>query len=192
MNEIDGVYILFNEFKSVIAQRLVAEQLLPIKEIGESRDSHGGRTSTEEARSGESKRPRQRASACVRSTPVTLTKRAAKFATAPVDYIYEQTPASCSSEILPKYISIQIFHALLESVAAEHAARMTAMDSATNNADRHDRFADARHEPGAPGDDHERNYRNRKRSSRPVKIKKLRATSSRRELELLEVRLARS
>jgi len=38
------------------------------------------------------------------------------------------------NDLLPKYVGIQIFHALLESVAAEHAARMTAMESATNNA----------------------------------------------------------
>jgi F-type H+-transporting ATPase subunit gamma len=59
---------------------------------------------------------------------------AAGFATAPVDYIYEQSPAELFNDLLPKYVGIQIFHALLESVAAEHAARMTAMESATNNA----------------------------------------------------------
>ena len=59
---------------------------------------------------------------------------AAKFATLPVDYIYEQPPEQLFQGILPKYIGIQIFHALLESVAAEHAARMTAMDAATSNA----------------------------------------------------------
>jgi F-type H+-transporting ATPase subunit gamma len=59
---------------------------------------------------------------------------AAGFATAPVDYIYEQPPKELFNDLLPKYVAIQIFHALLESVAAEHAARMTAMESATNNA----------------------------------------------------------
>src|SRR5216117_4557358 len=59
---------------------------------------------------------------------------AAKFATAPVDYIYEQPPHELFRALLPKYVGIQIFHALLESVAAEHAARMTAMESATSNA----------------------------------------------------------
>ncbi|HLZ42247.1 MAG TPA: F0F1 ATP synthase subunit gamma, partial [Candidatus Sulfotelmatobacter sp.] len=57
-----------------------------------------------------------------------------QFGTAQVDYIYEQPPAELFRALLPKYVSIQIFRALLESVAAEHAARMTAMDSATNNA----------------------------------------------------------
>ena len=59
---------------------------------------------------------------------------AAKFATANVDYIYEQSPAELFGRLLPKYVGIEIFRALLESVAAEHAARMTAMESATNNA----------------------------------------------------------
>ena len=59
---------------------------------------------------------------------------AAKFATAPVDYIYEQSPEELFSSLLPKYVAIQMFHGLMESVAAEHAARMTAMDAATNNA----------------------------------------------------------
>ena len=52
----------------------------------------------------------------------------------PVDYIYEQPPAEIYASLLPKYVEILIYHALLESAAAEHAARMTAMDSATNNA----------------------------------------------------------
>jgi F-type H+-transporting ATPase subunit gamma len=60
--------------------------------------------------------------------------QAAAFATAPVDYIYEQPPQELFRALLPKYVGIQIFHALLESVAAEHAARMTAMESATSNA----------------------------------------------------------
>ena len=59
---------------------------------------------------------------------------ATKFGSAAVDYIYEQSPEELFNALLPKYVSIQVFHALLESVAAEHAARMTAMDAATNNA----------------------------------------------------------
>jgi F-type H+-transporting ATPase subunit gamma len=112
--EIDAVYLLFNEFKSVIAQRLVAERLLPIKEIGEVDIQMAEELSDEE------KKKRFEA--------------AAKFGTASVDYIYEQPPQELFQGILPKYIGIQIFHALMESVAAEHAARMTAMDSATSNA----------------------------------------------------------
>jgi F-type H+-transporting ATPase subunit gamma len=130
---IDGVYILYNEFKSVIAQRLVVEHLLPIKEIGEV-DIHLAEEATEEERK---RRIEAAKTAGVGIRPPDtheVDEAAAKFATADVDYIYEQPPAQLFREILPKYISIQIFHALMESVAAEHAARMTAMDSATNNA----------------------------------------------------------
>ena len=51
-----------------------------------------------------------------------------------VDYLYEQPPAEIAADLLPRYAEVQVFRALLESVAAEHAARMTAMDSATSNA----------------------------------------------------------
>jgi F-type H+-transporting ATPase subunit gamma len=59
---------------------------------------------------------------------------ASKFGTSEVDYIYEQSPAELFSGLLPRYVTTQLYHAMLESVAAEQAARMTAMDSATSNA----------------------------------------------------------
>jgi F-type H+-transporting ATPase subunit gamma len=131
--EIDGVYILFNEFKSVIAQRLVAERLLPIKEIGEV-DVQMAEEASEEERK---QRIEAAKSAGVGLRPVdtrAVDEAAAGFGASPVDYIYEQPPERLFEGILPKYLGIQIFHALLESVAAEHAARMTAMDAATINA----------------------------------------------------------
>ncbi|MGD0414720.1 MAG: FoF1 ATP synthase subunit gamma [Terriglobales bacterium] len=131
--EIDGVYILFNEFKSVIAQRLVAERLLPIKEIGEV-DVQMAEEASEEERK---QRIEAAKSAGVGLRPVdtkAVDEAAASFGALPVDYIYEQPPERLFEGILPKYLGIQIFHALLESVAAEHAARMTAMDAATINA----------------------------------------------------------
>src|SRR5205807_8153908 len=57
-----------------------------------------------------------------------------RSAAAPVDYIYEQSPQELFQSLLPKYVAIQIYRSLQESAAAEHAARMTAMDAATNNA----------------------------------------------------------
>ena len=130
--EIDAVYIVFNEFKSVIAQRLIVEQILPIEQIGE-------RTVrlVEEMSEEEKKRAKEAAiSAGVGLLgPDRQTEEAAsQFGMAQVDYIYEQPPEELFRSLLPKYVSIQIFRALMESVAAEHAARMTAMDSATNNA----------------------------------------------------------
>jgi F-type H+-transporting ATPase subunit gamma len=97
--EIDKVFLIYNEFKSVLSQRVVLEQLLPV-----------ARAQKEEpdAKSHQ---------------PVTL-----------VDYIYEQPPEEMFGRLLPRLIETQIFRALLESVASEHGARMTAMDSASKNA----------------------------------------------------------
>jgi F-type H+-transporting ATPase subunit gamma len=59
---------------------------------------------------------------------------AVELASAQVDYIYEQPKEKLLDKLLPRYIETQILRAMLESSAAEHAARMTAMESATKNA----------------------------------------------------------
>ncbi len=131
--EIDAVYVVFNEFKSVIAQRLVVEQVLPVGALGERDIEQAIELSIEE---------RERAGEAAVTAGVSLEAQdtseidshAAGFAIAPVDYIYEQPAAQLFRDMLPKYVIVQIYRAMLESVAAEHAARMTAMDSATNNA----------------------------------------------------------
>ena len=129
--EIDAVYVLFNEFKSVIAQRLIVEQVLPIEQIGEP-----AVRLVEELTEEEKKKAKEAAVSAgvgLRGTE-DAAEPATQFGTAQVDYIYEQAPEELFRALLPKYVSIQIFRSLLESVAAEHAARMTAMDSATSNA----------------------------------------------------------
>jgi F-type H+-transporting ATPase subunit gamma len=131
--EIDSVYLVYNEFKSVIAQRLVVEQVLPIEQVGEVSVAQSEEMSLRE---------KQRALEAAKGVGVGLRpadttamdEAARKFATAPVDYIYEQSPDELFRSLLPKYVGVQVFRALLESVAAEHAARMTAMDAATSNA----------------------------------------------------------
>src|SRR5437763_147547 len=131
--EIDSVYLVYNEFKSVIAQRVVVEQLLPVEHIGAPDIAQADAMELKD---------KQRAIEAAKGTGVSLRaadtsevdQAAAKFGTAPVDYIYEQSPRELFRSLLPKYVATQIFHALLESVAAEHAARMTAMESATTNA----------------------------------------------------------
>jgi len=128
--EIDAVYVVFNEFKSVIAQRLIVEQILPIETIGKQTVRLSEEMTEEERK--KAKEAAISAGVGMRKSPAD--EVAEKFATAQVDYIYEQSPEELFRDLLPKYVSIQIFRALLESVAAEHAARMTAMDSATNNA----------------------------------------------------------
>jgi len=129
--EIDSVYVVFNEFKSVIAQRLIVEQVLPIEQIGEQ-----AVRLAEELTEEEKKRAKEAAVSAGVGLRTTEGAGAieSQFGTAQVDYIYEQTPEALFRALLPKYVSTQIFRSLLESVAAEHAARMTAMDSATNNA----------------------------------------------------------
>jgi F-type H+-transporting ATPase subunit gamma len=96
--EIDSVYIVFSEFKTVMTPNLVMEKLLPVEAI----------------RSGE--------------------ESSAEQSVAQVDYIYEQPEEQILDKLLPRYVETQILRAMLESSAAEHAARMTAMESATKNA----------------------------------------------------------
>ena len=91
--ESDEVFLVYNEFKSVIQQRVVVERLLPIP------------------------------------------KRELQLEEPALDYLYEPTAAAIFDELLPKHVEVQVWRALLESAAAEHGARMTAMDAATNNAD---------------------------------------------------------
>jgi F-type H+-transporting ATPase subunit gamma len=98
---IDKVFVIYNEFKSVLSQRVVLEQLLPVARAAAGEEEP------------EAKAPQ----------PANL-----------VDYIYEQPPEQMFSTLLPRLIETQIFRALLESVASEHGARMTAMDSASKNA----------------------------------------------------------
>ncbi|MCC6862540.1 MAG: ATP synthase F1 subunit gamma [Bryobacterales bacterium] len=86
--EVDAVYLVNNEFKSVISQKLTVTRLLPI-ELPEGK---------------------------------------------PLDYIYEQPPVEILEKMLPRYVETEVYRAMLESAAAEHAARMTAMDAATSNA----------------------------------------------------------
>jgi len=129
--EIDSVYVVFNEFKSVIAQRLIVEQILPIEQIGEPAVRLAEEMTEEEKK--KAKEAAISAGVGLRSNQ-NLEKEAAQFGSEQVDYIYEQPPEALFQALLPKYVAIQMFRALLESVAAEHAARMTAMDSATSNA----------------------------------------------------------
>jgi F-type H+-transporting ATPase subunit gamma len=130
--EIDSLYVVFNEFKSVIAQRLIVEQVLPIEKIGQQTVRQVEEMSEEDKK--KAKEAAVRAGVGLRGPDRQGEETASQFGTAQVDYIYEQPPEELFRALLPKYVSIQIFRALLESVAAEHAARMTAMDSATNNA----------------------------------------------------------
>ena len=131
--EIDSAYIVYNEFKSVISQRLVVEQLLPLIKIGAQRVAGTVEQTQEE---------RERAAEAARSAGIELEaadaheaeEEAKNFGTSEVDYIYEQPAEELFAGLIPQYVFAMLYHAMAESVAAEQAARMTAMDSATNNA----------------------------------------------------------
>jgi len=90
--ECDQVFMVYNEFKSAIQQRVIVEQLLPIKPMDIAEDYF------------------------------------------PVEYTFEPSEDVLLEELLPRHINIQVYRVMLESVASEHGARMTAMDAATNNA----------------------------------------------------------
>ncbi|MFQ5926240.1 MAG: ATP synthase F1 subunit gamma [Terriglobia bacterium] len=115
--EIDAVYLIYNEFKSILAQRLLVEKLLPLEGILPTRAAGIAVRGAEPiATAPAPPEPEGRRRGPARAEPPPLAPKA--FG---VDYIYEQPPAA-------------LFNVLLESAAAEQAARMTAMDAATNNA----------------------------------------------------------
>src|SRR5579859_7644947 len=114
LGEIDAVYVLFNEFKSVISQRVVAEQILPIQHIGERDVEQVEAPSLEERK--RAAEAALRAGVGIRAADTSeADARAARFATAGVDYIYEQPPERLFNDLLPRYVAVQIFRALLES-----------------------------------------------------------------------------
>jgi F-type H+-transporting ATPase subunit gamma len=105
--DISSVYLVYNEFRSVISQRVVIEKLLPIPRLNEAEAVNNG------------KQPSAQPDAS---------------ASAAVDYLFEPDPQQLLNLLLPMHVAVQVQRALLESSAAEHAARMQSMDSATRNA----------------------------------------------------------
>jgi F-type H+-transporting ATPase subunit gamma len=97
--QVDRVVLVYNEFKSMISQRIVVDQLLPIARRDVDADA------PTPPKSGESQ----------------------------VDYLYEPSPQEIFNQLLPRYVEVQVYRALLESNAAFFAAQMTAMDTATKN-----------------------------------------------------------
>ena len=106
-----AVYLVYNEFKTALVQRVVLEQLLPITQtqVSEAEATPGAQTTD----SKDSEEPE-----AVRT-----------------DYLYEPSAAALLNDLLRQHIEFQIYRALLESQASEQGARMTAMEAATDNAD---------------------------------------------------------
>ena len=112
----DAVFIVYNEFKSIIQQRTVVEQLLPIPRAGLEADmATAGQQATGQGYNLDRDRDGRIDEGSL------------------IDYLYEPDPATIFAELLPQYVQTQIFHALLESNAAFYAAQMTAMEAATKN-----------------------------------------------------------
>lgn len=131
--EIDAVYIVYNEFKSVISQRVVVEKLLPIRKLGEH-EVTALEVMTDEQKEAAAKAAETAGVPLRAPEEQAMEAEAKKFGTAEVDYIYDQEPERLFRHLMPRYVTTQILHAVLESIAAEHAARMTATDAATKNA----------------------------------------------------------
>jgi len=131
--EIDSVYLVYNEFKSVISQRVVVEKLLPIRKLG-SHEITVAEEMTEEQREAAARAAQSSGVSVNEPEEAVIEQEAKRFGTADVDYIFDQSPERLFRHLMPRYVTTQIFHALLESIAAEHAARMTATDAATKNA----------------------------------------------------------
>ena len=106
--QVDSVYLVYNEFKSVMTQRIVVERLLPIPRL-EIPPSPGGFGEAGVTGGGAPRIPQ-------------------------IDYLYEPTPEELFTTLLPRHVEVQVFRALLESNAAFYAAQMTAMDAASRNA----------------------------------------------------------
>src|SRR6476646_9102646 len=103
--QVDSVYLVYNEFKSVMTQRIVVERLLPIPRL-------------------EIEPATPQPGVYVGGAPAGVPQ---------VDYLYEPTPAELFNTLIPRHVEVQAGRALLESNAAFYAAQMTAMDAATRN-----------------------------------------------------------
>ena len=132
-SEIDSVYLVYNEFKSVLSQRIVVEKMLPIFRFGAG-IIEDAEEMTEEQRDAAVKAAETEGISVHEPDPSAMEAEAKKFGTADVDYLFDQKPEELFRHLMPRYVATQLFHALLESTAAEHAARMTATDAATKNA----------------------------------------------------------
>jgi F-type H+-transporting ATPase subunit gamma len=102
---VSSVYLVYNEFKSVMVQRIVVERLLPIPRLDPEPGTRNPELGTGNREPG----------------------------TGTVDYIYEPAPEEIFKDLLPRHVQVQVYRALLESNAAFFAAQMTAMDAATRN-----------------------------------------------------------
>lgn len=139
---VDEVYLVYNQYKSVLSQVPTLVQLLPVSpenlkalSLGLSGQGSAG-AAGEGLKAGES----QKAGSQAGSTAGAAAAKAgssggsrAGQAQASADYIVEPDPKTLFDELLPRFLAVQVFRALLENAVGEHSARMAAMDAATKN-----------------------------------------------------------
>lgn len=141
----DSVYLIYNEFVSALRQNLVVEPLLPIRELpygtAEGYTFRQAARAYAEARTGGQAAGGFGAIGAVATALGESQKQERQFVAAHptpveiVEYIFEPSAQAIINELLPRFVEAQLYQALLESSAAEHAARMVAMDNATKNAE---------------------------------------------------------
>jgi len=143
--ETDNVYLIYNEFRSALSQHLVVEPLLPIRDLPFGRDTglsfRQAARAYAEARTGGHVHEAFGAIGAVATELGESMQETQEFVAGhrePVeisDHIFEPDAQSIVDTLVPRFVEVQVFQALLESSAAEHAARMAAMDNATKNAE---------------------------------------------------------
>ena len=134
--EVDAVFLLYNEFKSAIAQTVVVKQLLPVLPLDGWEDDPAVRVGELAAISGDAravagtKGETEVEAAQTQWTP----SETLEHQTEGYEHEYEPNRESVLDALLPQHVAVQVWRALLESVAAEHGARMSAMEAASKNA----------------------------------------------------------
>lgn len=135
--ETDVIYLLYNEFKSAISQNVVIKQLLPVQPIEDWQENPAARVGELAAISGDVRAVAGRAAEAqleVEMPEDWEPSPALEFDRDGFEHIFEPSRDRVLDNLLPEYLAVQMWRALLESMAAEHGARMSAMDAASSNA----------------------------------------------------------
>ena len=136
VGKLDAVYVIYNEFKSAISQKVTVHQLLPIRPLEGWKDDPRVRIGELHSVSGnkEAVAGHTQDLASVQPTGQWDVSEALELEPVGYEHIYEPSQKDVLDALLPEHLAVQIWRALLESNAAEHGARMSAMDAASRNA----------------------------------------------------------
>jgi F-type H+-transporting ATPase subunit gamma len=106
--QVDAIYLLYSEFRSAVQQRVILKKILPVTPEISAEEENAFSPASE--------------------------KKQTPKGTAAAEHLYEPSQVEILDKILPLYVEVQVYRGLLESLASEYGARMTAMENATNNA----------------------------------------------------------